>query len=79
MDKPLPKASNGGLWSVHLFTPRILNRANIRRNEESGYPNRLKKNVTKTIVPKKKINCFVDLDISTANSLFPAARPFKKS
>ena len=59
-----------GRLNVHFFTPRILKRANIRRNEEKGYPNRLKNNVTKTIVPKKKIKFFVDPDISIAFSFF---------
>jgi hypothetical protein len=47
-----------GRFNLHLFTPRILKRDSIRRNEERGYPNRLKNNVTKTIVVKKRINCF---------------------
>lgn len=45
-----------GKLNLQFFTPRILIRTNIKRNEESGNPNRLKSHVTKTIVPKKRIN-----------------------
>jgi len=70
---------DSGKLNLHLFTPRILKRATIRRNEESGYPNRLKSNVTKTIVPKKKTNCFDDPGISPVTDLSRVARVFKKS
>jgi hypothetical protein len=65
--------------SRHLFTPRILKRANIRRNEERGYPNRLKSNVTKTIVPKKRTNCLDDPGISPADDSSGVPRVFRKS
>ena len=63
-----------GRQNVHLFTPRILKRANIKRNEERGNPNRLKNKVTKIITPKKKINCFVDPDDPTTTSFFLSIR-----
>jgi hypothetical protein len=63
----------------HRFTPRILKRATIRRNEARGYPNRLKNNVTKTIVPKKKINCFADPGILPVADFFRVAWVFRKS
>jgi hypothetical protein len=69
----------------HRFTPRILKRANIRRNEERGYPNWLKNNVTKIIVPKKKINCFDDpcispvTDFSRINCVFRKSRTRKRT
>jgi hypothetical protein len=65
--------------NLHLFTPRILKRANIRRNEERGYPNRLKNKVTKTIVPKKRINGFDDPSIATVDDFSRPARVFRKS
>jgi hypothetical protein len=63
----------------HLLTPRILKRANIRRNEERGYPNRLKNSVTKTIVAKKGINCFDNADIPAVDDFSRIARVFRKS
>jgi len=68
-----------GKLNLHLFTPRILKRASIKRNEESGYPNRLKNNVTKTIVPKKRTNCLDDPGISPADDFSGVARVFRKS
>ena len=65
--------------SLQRLTPRILNRANIRRNEERGYPSRLKNNVTKTIVPKKRINCLDDPSISTVDDFSRVACVFRKS
>jgi hypothetical protein len=65
--------------NLHLFTPRILRRANIRRNEERGYPNRLKSEVTKTIVPKKRINGFDDPSIAGVDDFSRAACVFRKS
>jgi len=63
----------------HRFIPRVFKRANIRRNEERGYPNRLKNNVTKTIVPKKRINCLDDPSISTVDDFSRVACVFRKS
>jgi hypothetical protein len=63
----------------HRFIPRVFKRANIKRNEESGYPNRLKSNVTKTIVPKKRTNCLDDPGISPINDFFPVVCILKKS
>jgi hypothetical protein len=65
--------------NLHLFTPRILKRANIRRNEERGYPNRLKSKVTKTIVPKKRTNCLDDPGISPVDDFSSVLRVFRKS
>jgi hypothetical protein len=63
----------------HRFTPRILKRTNIKRNEESGYPSRFKSNVTKTMVPKKRINCFDDPNISPADDFSRVASVLRKS
>jgi hypothetical protein len=65
--------------NLHLFTPRILKRANIRRNEERGYPNRLKSKVTKTIVPKKRISDLDDPGIAAADEFSRTACFFRKS
>jgi hypothetical protein len=65
--------------SLHLFTPRILKSASIKRNEESGYPNRLKSNVTKTIVPKKRTNRLDDPNISPADDFSRVASVLRKS
>jgi hypothetical protein len=65
--------------SLHLFSPRILKRASISRNEESGYPNRLKNSVTKSIVPKKRTNCLDDPVISPVDDFSGVARVFRKS
>jgi hypothetical protein len=65
--------------NLHLFTPRILKRANSRRNEERGYPNRLKSKVTKTIVPKKRINGFDDPSIAAVDDFSRTACVFRKS
>jgi hypothetical protein len=62
--------------NLHLLTPRILKRATIRRNEESGYPNRLKKRVAKTIVTKKGISCFTDAGIPAGDPSFFSASFF---
>ena len=71
---------DSGRLKTHFFVPRILRRANIKRNEERGYPSRLKKNVIKTIVPKKKIKIFVDPGISVAFPIFSwVSLFFKKS
>jgi len=68
-----------GRLNFHLLTPRILKRATIKTNEESGYPNRLKNNVTKTIVPKKRINCFDDPGTSPKDNLFPITCVLRRS
>ena len=68
-----------GRLTFHLFTPRILKRANIRRNEERGYPNRLKKSVTKTIVAKKRTSGFDDRNILHSDDFSCIARIFRKS
>lgn len=68
-----------GRLTLHLFTPRILKRVNIRRKEERGYPNRLKSNVTKTIVPKKRINGLDDPGIPPSDDFARVARIFRKS
>jgi hypothetical protein len=68
-----------GRLKVHFFVPRILKRTNIRKNEERGYPSRLKKNVIKTIVPKKKIKIFVDPGISVALPVFSWISLFLKT
>jgi hypothetical protein len=53
-----------GRVSVHLFTPRTLKSANIKRSAERGYPNLLKKRVTRAIVPRKRINALGDSEDS---------------
>jgi len=63
----------------HRFIPRVFKRTSIKRNEESGYPNRLKSNVTKTIVPKKRTNCLDDPVISPVDDFSGVARVFRKS
>jgi len=63
----------------HRFIPRVFKRTNIKRNEDSGYPNRLKSNVTKTIVPKKRTNCLDDPGISPVEDFSSVARVFRKS
>jgi hypothetical protein len=68
-----------GKLNLHPFTPRILKRATIRRNEERGYPNRLKNNVIKTIVPKKRTNCLDDPGMAVADDFSRAACVFRKS
>jgi hypothetical protein len=64
----------------HRFIPKILKRPNIKRKEMSGYPNRLKNTVAKTIAPRKRINCIGDPIDSAEGSFFTAATlPWKKS
>jgi len=63
----------------HRFIPRIFKRATITRNEESGYPNRLKNKVTNTIVPKKSSNCFDDAGTSPADNVSRVACVIRKS
>jgi hypothetical protein len=65
--------------NVHFFTPSVLNRANIKRNEESGYPNRLKSNVTKTMVPRKRTNCLDDPGILPPDGFSGLVLVFRKS
>jgi hypothetical protein len=68
------------MFKPHLFIPRILKRPNSKRKEVSGYPNRLKNKVAKTIVPKKRINCIGDSEDSGEDSFFTAAAlPWKKT
>jgi len=68
------------MLKAHRFIPRIPKRATIKRKEVSGYPNLLKNRVAKTIVPRKKIICFVDPGISTAAfPFFNASLFWKKS
>jgi hypothetical protein len=63
----------------HRFIPRVFKRTNIKRNEESGYPNWLKSNVTKTIVPKKRTNCLDDPGILPVDDFSSVVRVFRKS
>jgi hypothetical protein len=67
-----------GKLNLHLLTPRILKRVNNKRNEESGYPNRLKSNVTNTIVPKKRINGFDDPGIPPVDNFSRIACVLRK-
>lgn len=63
---------------IHCFIPRVLKSTINKRKEASGYPSWLKKAVAKTIVPRKKIICFVDPGISTAAFPFFGASLFLK-
>jgi hypothetical protein len=58
------------MFRPHRFIPRILKRANIKRREVRGYPNRLKNRVAKTIAPRKRINCMGDSEDSGEGSFF---------
>jgi hypothetical protein len=61
------------MFRPHRFIPKILKRPNIKRKEMSGYPNRLKNRVAKTIVPRKRINCIGDPEDSGEGSFFTFA------
>jgi hypothetical protein len=67
------------MFRPHRFIPKILKRLNIKRKEMSGYPNRLKNRVAKTIAPRKRINCIGDPVDSGEGSFFTCpSLPWKK-
>ncbi len=66
------------MFKAHRFISRILRSPNIKRKEMSGYPNRLKNKVAKTIVPKKRINCIGDSEDSGEDSFLTSAALLRK-